>query len=74
MVEREGGEIGFEPRSALVSCWLAIKREPFRWSLNPARAVEFAREVGWAVTGHADSVVLSGLAGSAGQKPRDCAW
>ena len=47
-------------------CWLAMKDERFLWSLNPARAVTFAQELGWAVTGHADSVVLSGLAGSAG--------
>ncbi len=74
MVEREGGAIGFEPRSAMVSWWLAMKDEPFRWSLNPARAVAFAQELGWSVTGHADFVVLSGLAGSAGGDPRDRAW
>jgi methyltransferase (TIGR00027 family) len=66
MVQREGAEIGFEPRSAMVSCWLAMKGEPFLWSLDPARAVAFARELGWAVTEHADSVVLGGLATSAG--------
>jgi methyltransferase (TIGR00027 family) len=66
MVERPGGEIGFEPRSALVSFWLAIKHEPFRWSLDPARAKEFARELGWMVTEHADSVALSRLAGGSG--------
>ena len=43
MVEREGGEIGFEPRSAMVSWWLAMKDEPFRWSLNPARAERLRR-------------------------------
>ena len=67
MVERESGEIGFEPRSAMVSWWLAMKNEPFRWSLNPARSVAFAEELGWAVTGHADSLVLSGLDASAGR-------
>ena len=67
MVERESGEIGFEPRSAMVSFWLAMKGEPFRWSLNSARAVAFAQELGWEVTAHADSVVLSGLVGSAGE-------
>ena len=67
MVERESGEIGFEPRSAMVSWWLAMKDEPFRWSLNPELAVAFARGLGWAVTGHADSMVLSGLDGSAGR-------
>jgi len=66
MVEREDGEIGFEPRSALVSRWLAAKDERLRWSLNPARAPAFARELGWTVTGHADSAVLAALAGSAG--------
>jgi methyltransferase (TIGR00027 family) len=66
MVQREGAEIGFEPRSAMVSCWLTMKGEPFLWSLDPARAVAFARELGWAVTEHADSVVLGGLARSAG--------
>jgi methyltransferase (TIGR00027 family) len=65
MVERESGEIGFEPRSAMVSFWLAMKGEPFRWSLNSARAVAFAQELGWEVTAHADSVLLSGLAGIA---------
>jgi methyltransferase (TIGR00027 family) len=65
MVEREGGAIGFEPRSALVSWWLSMKGEPFRWSLNPARAELFARELGWSVTAHADSNVLAGLDTSA---------
>jgi hypothetical protein len=65
MVERDGGEIGFEPRSALVTYWLAIKREPFRWSMSPARAATFTHEVGWAVAEHADSSVLIGLAGTA---------
>ena len=67
MVESESGEIGFEPRSAMVSFWLAMKGEPFRWSLNSARAVAFAQELGWEVTAHADAVVLSGLVGSAGE-------
>jgi len=66
MVTRAGGEIGFEPRSTLVALWLAIKREPFLCSFDPARAEEFARESGWMVTEHADSVVLSRLAESAG--------
>jgi methyltransferase (TIGR00027 family) len=66
MVEREGGAIGFEPRSVLVSRWLAMTEERFLWSLDPARAAVFAQELGWAVTGHADSVVLGGLDGSAG--------
>jgi methyltransferase (TIGR00027 family) len=66
MIERDNGEIGFEPQSAMVSWWLAMKGEPFRWSLNPARAVEFARELGWTVTEQADSVVLNALAASAG--------
>ena len=65
MVEREGGEIGFEPRSALVSWWLSMKDEPFCWSLNPARAERFAQELGWSVTAHADSTVLAGLDTSA---------
>jgi hypothetical protein len=65
MVERESGEIGFEPRSAMVSFWLAMKGEPFRWSLNPRRAMAFAQELGWEVTAHADSVLLNGLAGIA---------
>jgi methyltransferase (TIGR00027 family) len=65
MVEREGGEIGFEPRSAIVTYWLAIKGEPFRWSMSPGRAPAFAREVGWAVVGRADAGLLIGLAGSA---------
>jgi methyltransferase (TIGR00027 family) len=65
MVEREGGAIGFEPRSALVSWWLSMKDEPFRWSLDPERAEIFARELGWSVTAHADSNVLAGLDTSA---------
>ncbi len=65
MVEREGGAIGFEPRSALVSWWLSMKDEPFRWSLAPARAEVFARELGWVVTAHADSNALAGLDTSA---------
>ena len=66
MVERASGEIGFEPRSAMVSYWLAMKDERFRWSLNPAHAAAFAQELGWGVTAHADSTVLNKLAGSAG--------
>jgi hypothetical protein len=46
-----------------------MKHEPFRWSLNPARAAVFARELGWAVTAHADSVVLHGQAGGSDE---DC--
>ena len=61
MVEREGGAIGFEPRSALVSWWLSMKDEPFCWSLDSARAELFAQELGWSVTAHADSTVLAGL-------------
>ncbi len=63
MVERENGVIGFEPRSALVSWWLASKDERFLWSLNPTKARAFARELGWEVTGHADAIVLAGVAG-----------
>jgi methyltransferase (TIGR00027 family) len=66
MIEREGGAIGFEPRSAPVSWWMAMKEERFRWSLDPARAVPFAQELGWSVTAHADSTVLGKLDGSAG--------
>ena len=66
MIERENGAIGFEPRSVLVSWWLAMKDERFRWSLNPARAVRFGQELGWSVTAHADSIVLGGLDGGAG--------
>ena len=66
MAGRDGEAIGFEPRSVLVSRWMAVKGERFLWSLDPARAAAFARELGWAVTGHADSVVLGGLDGSAG--------
>jgi methyltransferase (TIGR00027 family) len=65
MVKRASDSIGFEPRSALVSFWLAIKHEPFRWSLDPARVEEFTRELGWAVREHADSCVLYRLGGSA---------
>jgi methyltransferase (TIGR00027 family) len=72
MVEREGGAIGFEPRSAPVSWWLSMKGEPFRWSLDPARAEPFARELGWAVTAHADSKVLAGLDTNA-DRPRPIA-
>jgi len=67
MVEREGGAIGFEPGSALVSWWLSMKQEPFRWSLDPARAETFARELGWTITGHADSNVLAQLDWTAGR-------
>jgi O-methyltransferase involved in polyketide biosynthesis len=68
MVEREGGEIGFEPRSAMVTYWLAMKREPFRWSMSPARSATFAREVGWSVQDRADASVLLSLAGSTDRK------
>ena len=71
MVEREGGAIGFEPRSALVSWWLSMKDEPFRWSLDSARAALFARELGWSVTAHADSTVLAGLDTSASRESSD---
>ncbi len=66
MIERDSGAIGFEPRSAPVSWWMAMKEERFRWSLDPARAVPFAQELGWSVTAHADSTVLGELDGSAG--------
>ena len=63
MVERDNGLIGFEPRSALVSWWLARKDERFLWSLNPTKARAFARELGWEVTEHADAIALAGIAG-----------
>ena len=63
MVERADGMIGFEPRSPLVSWWLAKKDERFLWSMNPAQARTFARELGWEVTGHADATVLAAGAG-----------
>ncbi len=65
MIERTGGVIGFKPQSALVSWWLKMKEEPFQWSLDPARVEQFARELGWSVTAHADSHVLAGLDRSA---------
>ncbi len=63
MVEREHGMIGFEPRSPLVSWWLAAKDERFLWSLDPATARAFARGLGWEVSEHADAVVLARIAG-----------
>jgi methyltransferase (TIGR00027 family) len=66
MIERESGTIGFEPQSGLVSWWLAMKDERFRWSLNPARAAIFAQELGWSVTAHADATEFLGLDRSAG--------
>lgn len=66
MIARPEGSIGFEPRSAPVSWWLARKGEPFEWSLDPATADSFARELGWSVTAHADADVLARLDCAAG--------
>ena len=35
------GSTGFRPRSALVEWWLAWRKEPFTWALEPASAAAF---------------------------------
>jgi methyltransferase (TIGR00027 family) len=71
MTKWPDGSSGFRPHSRLIHCWLAIRGEPFTWSIEPERIAGFLAEHGfeWLETALGTTIEGENLVMAASRSP-----